>query len=103
MARSLKVVSIQTFPSGEINVDFADGPTLQTIPAYSTGGLTFANEAQMKERIADVEGQFTREMQLLFHLAITYLKNDGTLANPTQVIGKTLTFDQYAANPLRIQ
>ena len=100
MARGLAPRSITTNANGSIEVAFSAGSP--TAPAGQSGTVIYQNEAAMKDEVRDFEASLTDRELLALHLAITYLKNDGSLANPNQVTNKELRFDVFAAQPVRI-
>jgi hypothetical protein len=98
MAKQLAVRDIKNI-DGRIFVVFSYG---DTAPAVPTTEIDFIDEEDMKVQISRVEDMLGERGLLLLHLAITYLKQDGTLGNLNQVLNRTLNFDVFAPNPLRL-
>lgn len=100
MAKALAVRSITTQPDGHIEVAFSSGSP--TAPAGLTGSVIYQNEEFMKDAIREFEASLTDVQLTALHLAITYLKQDGTFNNVNQVTNKELRIDVFAAQPVRI-
>lgn len=98
-ASGLAVRSITTDVSGGTEIGFSFGSP--TAPAGQSGTVAFRNQEHMMEWLVE-NGQLTQFQLLAVHLGMTYVKSDGTLANPNQVLNKELRFDVFAPNPLRI-
>jgi hypothetical protein len=99
MAKAVAIRAITDIDGRQyIDYSYGDPP----LPTYGTGGQSYADVDTLKSRIAAIERLVGEEGLMLLHLAITYLKPDGTLANPNQVLNKTLTLDPFAAQPLKI-
>jgi hypothetical protein len=100
MARGLAIRSITTNQNGSIEVGFSGGSP--TAPLGQSGSVIYQSEEFMKDAIKDFETGLTDAQLVALHLAITYLKNDGTFNNVNQVTNKELRLDVFAAQPLRI-
>jgi hypothetical protein len=80
------------------------GYTYGTPPlgSVATTENSYMNVEELKRQIERIELKLGEEGLMLLHLAITYLKPDGTFNNTNQVYNKTLTLDPFAAQPLKI-
>lgn len=100
MSKSLAVRNIQTI-DGRVFVSFSYADPAE-LPAQANMEIDFIDEADMRTQIGRLDELLGERGLCLMHLAITYLRQDGSLANLNQVLNKTLTLDPFAAQPLKI-
>lgn len=98
MARAIRIVDIVNIGDA-IEVSYAAGtPPLQD---GQDGSFTFSNKRDIESQIAEFEASLSPYQLMMMHLAIDWLKADGTFKNRNQVIGRTMTLDLYAQNILK--
>lgn len=101
MAKALRVNGLVVGQDGSTTVSYTFGDP--PLPSGGSGEMVFADQATLVSAIRGFESRLDEQSMLALHLALTYLNSNGTLKNPTQVQGKTVSFDVLAASPLKVQ
>lgn len=101
MPHALAVRRILRHADGSFEIAFTFGQ--RPLPAGESGTLRWVGgEDSAKADVLDLDASMDAEQMLKLHLAYTWLQPNGSFANDTSVIGKTLVFEPGAANPIRI-
>jgi len=100
MARGIKILDIADLPDGQLEVSYTSGSL--PLPTGQTGSFSFQNKKQIEEEIIALENSMTDRQLLLLHMAIKWLKVDGTFRNRAQVIGTEMQLDIYAPAVLKV-